>query len=133
MTMAENGRMGLVPKVIGSYKKLMSAHRKETVVSVTIAEVRHVNVTLLTLFTGDNRRRTRTAARFAKYCIPPPFKSEGLCPEKKIGTDRSIAMEMEVDPELIGGLIVEWDDAYRMDLSVASSIKRLEAELLDAF
>ncbi len=42
-------------------------------------------------------------------------------------------MEMKVEPELIGGLIVEWDDAYRMDFSVASSIKRLEAELMDAF
>ena len=55
-----------------------------------------------------------------------------LCTEKKIGADRNITMELKVEPEIIGGLIVEWDDAYRMDLLVASSIKRLEAELMSA-
>lgn len=52
--------------------------------------------------------------------------------EPRIGADRNISMETVIDPEIIGGLIVEWDDAYRMDLSVASSIKRLEAELMSA-
>ena len=37
--MAENGRMNIIPKMSTSYKKLMSAHRKETIVTVTTAKV----------------------------------------------------------------------------------------------
>lgn len=39
VVMAENGRMAMIPKVITAYGKLMTAHRKETVVNVTTAEV----------------------------------------------------------------------------------------------
>jgi len=52
--------------------------------------------------------------------------------KKRVGRDKKIKLDLKVDPELIGGLVVEWDDAYRMDLSVATSIKRLEAEILSA-
>jgi len=102
--MAENGRLNIIPKMIASYKKIMSAHRKETIVTVT------------------------TAKELGK----PDQKQLLASLKKKIGDERNITMEMKVEPEIIGGLIVEWDDAYRMDLSVASSIKRLEAELMSA-
>jgi len=52
--------------------------------------------------------------------------------KRRVGSDKKIKLDMKVDPELIGGLVVEWDDAYRMDLSVVTSIKRLEAEILSA-
>jgi len=37
--MAENGRIKEIPKVIDDYRRIMSASRKETSVSVTTAEV----------------------------------------------------------------------------------------------
>ena len=65
--------MALIPKVIGNYKKLMSAHRKEAVVSVITAQVRHLDVTLLTLLAGVEQTRAKTASRFSKYSYLAAF------------------------------------------------------------
>eukprot|EP00210_Caulerpa_lentillifera_P006401 g6115.t1 len=102
--MAENGRLNVVPKMIVNYKKLMSAHKKETVVSV---------VTAGPLSSNDQKQLADSL-------------------RKKIGVDRKIIMNTKVNPEILGGMILEWDDAYRMDLSVSGSIKRLEKELLNS-
>ena len=48
--------------------------------------------------------------------------------EKKVGTPVNIEFEVEEDPEILGGFILEYD-TYRLDASLRTQFNQLRREL----
>ncbi|XP_064617528.1 ATP synthase subunit O, mitochondrial-like [Liolophura sinensis] len=94
VTMAENGRLNKLQGVLGAYQKMMSAHRGEVTCTVTTAKP---------LDSGNLKDLQSALQGFLK-------KGE------------SLQLECQVDPSLIGGMVVNIGDKY-VDMSMATKIK----------
>merc|ERR1712018_560250 len=96
--MAENGRLPKMNAIIGAFEKLMAAHRGEIICSVTTAKE-----------LDAKNKKDLTAAREA-------FLKKG----------ETLKPNLDVDPSIIGGMIVNIGDRY-VDMSMASKIKAYSA------
>ncbi|KAK6182891.1 hypothetical protein SNE40_010473 [Patella caerulea] len=92
--LAENGRIKKINGVVSAFEKLMSAHRGEVQCVVTTAKP---------LDNASQKEVLTTLQGFVK-------KGE------------SIQLQMNVDPSLIGGMVVTIGDKY-IDMSIASKVK----------
>ncbi|EED15483.1 ATP synthase oligomycin sensitivity conferral protein, putative [Talaromyces stipitatus ATCC 10500] len=103
-TLAENNRLGLLEGVIEKFQTLMSAHKGEIELSITSAQ----------------ELDTKSIQRIEKAVA----KSE-------ISQGKKLKVVTKVNPDVLGGLIVEVGDRT-IDLSVSSKINRLNKALTDA-
>jgi len=102
-TLAENGRLGDVSKVIDMYGELMNASKGEVSAVITSAE---------TLPPAELAQITKQLDSF-------------LEPGQK-----KISLSTKVDPALVSGITVEIGDKY-LDFSVATQLKKLQTLLKD--
>ncbi|KKA16811.1 H(+)-transporting two-sector ATPase, partial [Rasamsonia emersonii CBS 393.64] len=103
-TLAENNRLGLLEGVVEKFATLMSAHRGEIELSITSAQEL------------DNKTIQRIEKAVAK---------------SEYSQGKKLKVVTKVNPDIIGGLIVEIGDRT-IDLSVSSKISRLNKALTDA-
>ncbi|KAF9870154.1 hypothetical protein CkaCkLH20_12388 [Colletotrichum karsti] len=103
--LAENNRLGLLPGVCEKFAEIMSAARGEVELIVTSA-------TQL-----DNRTLNRLESAISKSAY--------------VGQGKKLKVTNQVNPEIVGGLIVEVGDRT-IDLSVSSKIAKLNKLLNDA-
>lgn len=103
-TLAENNRLGLLADVSEKFATLMSAHRGEIELNITSAQEL------------DNK----TISRLEKAVAKSEF-SQG----------KKLKVVTKVNPEIVGGLIVEIGDRT-VDLSVSSKLAKFNKTLTDA-
>ncbi|GCB18625.1 ATP synthase subunit 5, mitochondrial [Aspergillus awamori] len=103
-TLAENNRLGLLEGICDKFSTLMGAHRGEIELNITSAQ----------------ELDTKTVNRLEKAVSKSEF-SQG----------KKLKVVTKVDPELVGGLVVEIGDRT-IDLSVSSKIAKLNKALTDA-
>lgn len=103
-TLAENNRLGLLEGICEKFSTLMGAHRGEIELNITSAQ----------------ELDTKTVNRLEKAVSKSEF-SQG----------KKLKVVTKVDPELVGGLVVEIGDRT-IDLSVSSKIAKLNKALTDA-
>ncbi|GLA21219.1 ATP synthase F0 subcomplex subunit OSCP atp5 [Aspergillus niger] len=103
-TLAENNRLGLLEGICDKFSNLMGAHRGEIELNITSAQ----------------ELDTKTVNRLEKAVSKSEF-SQG----------KKLKVVTKVDPELVGGLVVEIGDRT-IDLSVSSKIAKLNKALTDA-
>ncbi|KAJ3009153.1 ATP synthase F0 subcomplex subunit OSCP atp5 [Thoreauomyces humboldtii] len=103
--LAENGRLDHTDKVLASFKQLLSAYRRE--VSVTVISAKELDAS--------------TAKKL----------SQVLSKSSLIEKDSKIVVSNKVDPNILGGLIIDLGDRT-IDLSVASKINKLNRLLTEA-
>ncbi|EGS23876.1 mitochondrial ATP synthase subunit 5-like protein [Thermochaetoides thermophila DSM 1495] len=104
-TLAENNRLGLLPGVCSKFGELMSAARGEVEMVVTSAQPL------------DNKTLARLEAAVSKSDV--------------VGAGKTLKVKNTVNPDIIGGLIVEVGDRT-VDLSVSSKIAKMNKLLTDA-
>jgi len=102
--MAENGRLGQIFKVADDFRSLVRAHKGHVQATVTSAQD-------LTAEQVDEIKKALSG-----------MLKEG----------QRIELELKVDPEILGGLIVGIDDK-RIDLSVVTRVKRMSHAIRTAF
>ncbi|KAK1996154.1 ATP synthase delta subunit [Colletotrichum falcatum] len=102
--LAENNRLGLLPSITQKFAEIMSAARGEVELVVTSA-------TQL-----DNRTLNRLESAISKSAYA--------------GAGKKLKVTNQVNPDIIGGLIVEIGDRT-IDLSVSSKIAKLNKLLTD--
>ncbi|RAK74567.1 F1F0 ATP synthase subunit 5 [Aspergillus fijiensis CBS 313.89] len=103
-TLAENNRLGLLEGVCEKFATLMGAHRGEVELSITSAQ----------------ELDTKTLNRLERAVSKSEF-SQG----------KKLKVVSKVNPDLLGGLVVEIGDRT-IDLSVSSKIAKLNKALTDA-
>ncbi|KAL4820222.1 ATP synthase delta subunit-domain-containing protein [Aspergillus spinulosporus] len=103
-TLAENNRLGLLNDVVDKFAALMSAHRGEIELSITSAQ----------------ELDAKTLNRLERAVSKSEF-SQG----------KKLKVVSKVNPDIVGGLIVEIGDRT-IDLSVSSKIAKLNKALTDA-
>ncbi|KAJ6011812.1 hypothetical protein N7522_002167 [Penicillium canescens] len=103
-TLAENNRLGSLGGVCEKFATLMSAHRGEIELNITSAQ----------------ELDTKTINRLEKAVAKSEF-SQG----------KKLKVVAKVNPDLLGGLVVEID-GRSIDLSVSSKIAKMNKALTDA-
>ncbi|KAI2784101.1 OSCP-domain-containing protein [Daldinia loculata] len=103
-TLAENNRLGILPGVSEKFGQIMSASRGEIELVVTSAQPL------------DNKTLNRIENAIAKS----PY----------VGQGKKLKVTNQVNPDIIGGLVVEIGDRT-IDLSVSSKIAKLNKLLND--
>ncbi|KAL6237302.1 hypothetical protein BDW75DRAFT_249203 [Aspergillus navahoensis] len=103
-TLAENNRLGMLNDVVDKFAALMSAHRGEIELSITSAQ----------------ELDAKTLNRLEKAVSKSEF-SQG----------KKLKVVSKVNPDIVGGLIVEIGDRT-IDLSVSSKVAKLNKALTDA-
>ncbi|KAG5930461.1 ATP synthase F0 subcomplex subunit OSCP atp5 [Claviceps africana] len=104
-TLAENNRLGLLQGVCVKFGEIMSASRGEVELKVTSAQQL------------DNRTLSRLETAITKSAY--------------VGPGKKLKVTNEVNPDIIGGLVVEVGDRT-IDLSVSSRIAKMNKLLNDA-
>jgi len=103
-TLAENNRLGILPGVCEKYTQIMSAARGEIELKITSAQQ----------LDSKTLNRLETAVSKSQY----------------VGSGKKLKVTNEVNPDVLGGLIVEIGDRT-IDLSVSSKISKLNKLLTD--
>ncbi|KAK9458003.1 OSCP/delta subunit of ATPase [Dipodascopsis uninucleata] len=103
--LAENNRLGLLSDVIGKFDTLMSAYKGEIEATITSAAPL------------DNKTINRIEAAISK--------------SEFVGAGKKLKVSNKVNPEILGGLIVEVGDRT-VDLSVSSKISKLNTLISQA-
>lgn len=103
--LAENGRLDQTEKVIEAYQQLMTAHRGELSVNVTSAK----------------ELDAKTLNRLRDILSKSPLA----------GKAKSLVVNNEVNPTILGGLVIEVGDKT-IDLSISSRITKLNRLLAEA-
>ncbi|EGD93627.1 ATP synthase oligomycin sensitivity conferral protein [Trichophyton tonsurans CBS 112818] len=103
-TLAENNRLGVLQGVCEKFETLMGAYRGEIELNITSAQK----------LDQKTIQRLETAIAKSEY-------SQG----------KKLKVVTKVDPEIVGGLIVEFD-GRTIDLSVSSKLTKLNKALTDA-
>ncbi|KAL3605412.1 ATP synthase F0 subcomplex subunit OSCP atp5 [Fusarium poae] len=103
-TLAENNRLGLIPGVVDKFSTIISAARGEVELTITSAQPL------------DKRtlNRLETAVSKSSY----------------VGQGKKLKVTNEVNPDIVGGLVVEVGDRT-IDLSVSSRIAKMNKLLTD--
>ena len=96
--MAENGRLGRLEGIAKAFSTLMRAHRGQVTAKVTTAKPLDAN----------------------------EMKELNTVLEGFLQKGHQFQLATQVDPELIGGMIIELGDRY-IDLSIASKLKNYSA------
>ncbi|KAK3345327.1 ATP synthase delta subunit-domain-containing protein [Neurospora tetraspora] len=104
-TLAENNRLGLLPGVVSKFSELMSAARGEVEMVVTSAQPL------------DNKTLNRLESAVAKSAY--------------VGSGKKLKVTNKVNPDIIGGLVVEIGDRT-IDLSVSAKLAKMNKLLNDA-
>ncbi|TPX13183.1 uncharacterized protein E0L32_006383 [Thyridium curvatum] len=104
-TLAENNRLGLLEGVCAKFGELMSASRGEVEMTVTSAQAL------------DNKTLNRLETAVAKS----PY----------VGQGKKLKVTNEVNPEILGGLVVNIGDRT-IDLSVSSKLAKMNKLLTDS-
>ncbi|KAL2180025.1 ATP synthase delta subunit-domain-containing protein [Thermothelomyces heterothallicus CBS 202.75] len=104
-TLVENNRLGLLPGVCNKFNELMSAARGEVEMIVTSAQPL------------DNKTLARLENAVSKSSY--------------VGTGKKLKVKNTVNPDIVGGLIVEVGDRT-IDLSVSSKLAKMNKLLTDA-
>ncbi|KAI1275776.1 ATP synthase delta subunit-domain-containing protein [Xylaria sp. FL0933] len=104
-TLAENNRLGLLKGIVDKFGELIAASRGEIELVVTSTQPL------------DNRTLSRLETAVSK--------------SQYVGQGKKLKVRNEVNPEILGGLIVEIGDRT-IDLSVSSKIAKLNKLLTDA-
>ncbi|KAF4970920.1 hypothetical protein FSARC_2116 [Fusarium sarcochroum] len=104
-TLAENNRLGLLPGVVEKFSSIISAARGEVEVTVTSAQAL------------DRRTLNRLETAVSKSAY--------------IGQGQKLKVTNEVNPEIVGGLVVEIGDRT-IDLSVSARIAKMNKLLTDS-
>ncbi|RDD46812.1 ATP synthase subunit O, mitochondrial [Trichoplax sp. H2] len=95
-TLSENNRLGSASEIIEAFSRIMEAHRGE--VRCTITTAKKLN--------NDQLKNVKDSL-------------QGF-----IAKNQKLQIGTEVDPKIIGGMIVDIDDKY-IDMSIASRIKKV--------
>ncbi|KAI0025671.1 putative oligomycin sensitivity conferring protein [Xylariomycetidae sp. FL0641] len=103
-TLAENNRLGLLNGVCEKFSEIMSASRGEIEMKVTSAQQL------------DNKTLNRLESAVAK--------------SQYVGQGKKLKVTNEVNPDIVGGLVVEIGDRT-IDLSVSSKIAKMNKLLTD--
>jgi F-type H+-transporting ATPase subunit O len=103
-TLAENNRLGLIPGVVDKFSTIISAARGEVELTVTSAQAL------------DKRTLNRLETAVAKSSY--------------VGQGKKLKVTNEVNPDIVGGLVVEVGDRT-IDLSVSSRIAKMNKLLTD--
>ncbi|KAF5233415.1 hypothetical protein FAUST_8225 [Fusarium austroamericanum] len=103
-TLAENNRLGLIPGVVDKFSTIISAARGEVELTVTSAQAL------------DKRTLSRLETAVAKSSY--------------VGQGKKLKVTNEVNPDIVGGLVVEVGDRT-IDLSVSSRIAKMNKLLTD--
>ncbi|KAM0503675.1 hypothetical protein ACHAP8_002916 [Fusarium lateritium] len=103
-TLAENNRLGLIPGVVDKFSTIISAARGEVELTVTSAQPL------------DKRTLNRLETAVAKSSY--------------VGQGKKLKVTNEVNPDIVGGLVVEVGDRT-IDLSVSSRIAKMNKLLTD--
>ncbi|KAL7010093.1 ATP synthase F0 subcomplex subunit OSCP atp5 [Cystobasidiomycetes sp. EMM_F5] len=101
--LAENGRLYDTEKVVEGFEQIMSAHRGELEVTITSAET-------LDKATIDRIKKSLDSSKVVKE-----FKS--------------VKVTNKVQPDLLGGLVVDFGADRSIDLSVKARVQKLEGLL----
>ncbi|KAL2185260.1 OSCP-domain-containing protein [Thermothelomyces heterothallicus CBS 203.75] len=104
-TLVENNRLGLLPGVCNKFNELISAARGEVEMIVTSAQPL------------DNKTLARLENAVSKSSY--------------VGTGKKLKVKNTVNPDIVGGLIVEVGDRT-IDLSVSSKLAKMNKLLTDA-
>ncbi|KAM7209516.1 hypothetical protein V8F20_000254 [Naviculisporaceae sp. PSN 640] len=104
-TLAENNRLGLLPGVISKFAELISAAQGEVELVITSAQPL------------DNKTISRLETAIGK--------------SQYVGAGKKLKVTNKVNPEIVGGLVVEVGDRT-IDLSVSSKIAKMNKLLNDA-
>ncbi|KAL2265542.1 hypothetical protein VTJ83DRAFT_6642 [Remersonia thermophila] len=104
-TLAENNRLGLLPGVCTKFAELISAARGEVEMVVTSAQPL------------DNKTLNRLESAVSKSSY--------------VGAGKKLRVKNQVNPDIVGGLIVEVGDRT-IDLSVSSRLAKMNKLLTDA-
>ena len=104
-TLAENNRLGLLPQVVSKFAELMSAARGEVEMTVTSAQAL------------DNKTLSRLESAVSKSSY--------------VGAGKKLKVTNTVNPDIVGGLIVEIGDRT-IDLSVSSKVAKMNKLLQDS-
>ncbi|KAI9092692.1 OSCP/delta subunit of ATPase [Phlyctochytrium arcticum] len=104
-TLAENGRLDQTTKVLAAFEDLMAATRRE--VSVTVVSAKEL----------DAKTTKQLQATLQKSNL--------------VEKDSKLMITNKVDPNILGGLIVDFGDKT-IDLSVASKLSKLNRLLTEA-
>ncbi|KAJ4392832.1 ATP synthase F0 subcomplex subunit OSCP atp5 [Neurospora sp. IMI 360204] len=104
-TLAENNRLGLLPGVVSKFSELMSAARGEVEMVVTSAQPL------------DNKTLNRLESAVTKSAY--------------VGSGKKLKVTNKVNPDIIGGLVVEIGDRT-IDLSVSAKLAKMNKLLNDA-
>ncbi|KAI0974785.1 ATP synthase delta subunit-domain-containing protein [Xylaria arbuscula] len=103
--LAENNRLGLLKNIVDKFAELIAASRGEVELVVTSTQPL------------DNRTLSRLETAVAK--------------SQYVGQGKKLKVRNEVNPDILGGLVVEIGDRT-IDLSVSSKISKLNKLLTDA-
>ncbi|KAI6092821.1 putative oligomycin sensitivity conferring protein [Hypoxylon rubiginosum] len=103
-TLAENNRLGILPGVCEKFGEIISASRGEVELVVTSAQQL------------DNRTLSRLETAVSKSAY--------------VGAGKKLKVTNQVNPEIVGGLVVEIGDRT-IDLSVSSKIAKMNKLLTD--
>ncbi|KAI0181466.1 putative oligomycin sensitivity conferring protein [Hypoxylon sp. FL1284] len=103
-TLAENNRLGILPGVCEKFGEIISASRGEVELVVTSAQQL------------DNRTLSRLETAVSKSAY--------------VGSGKKLKVTNQVNPDIIGGLVVEIGDRT-IDLSVSSKIAKMNKLLTD--
>lgn len=101
--LAENNRLAYFPEMARSFAKMMSAHRKEVLFTVTTA--------------------TELSPQRAKEldAVLRGFVAQGEVP----------VVRHKVEPSILGGVVVDIGEDRYIDMSVATKIKKISALLME--
>ncbi|KAF5026097.1 hypothetical protein F66182_1819 [Fusarium sp. NRRL 66182] len=103
-TLAENNRLGLIPGVVEKFSTIISAARGEVELTVTSAQAL------------DKRTLNRLETAVAKSAY--------------VGQGKKLKVTNTVNPDIVGGLVVEIGDRT-IDLSVSARIAKMNKLLTD--
>ncbi|KAM3182344.1 hypothetical protein ACTXT7_012572 [Hymenolepis weldensis] len=98
--LAENGRLNMLPKVLDTFEQIMVSHRGEVSCVVTTAKPL------------DRATEKELSAALEKFLKP----------------GQKLNLSLNVDPELIGGMIVSIGDKY-VDMSILKKLRSYKAIL----
>ena len=102
--LAENGRLDHTSKIFQAFAQLLSAHRGE--VTVTVTSAKELDQKTLKQLTGSIQKSTL------------------------VDKNAKVTVVTKVDPEILGGLVVEVGDKT-VDMSVSSRITKLNRLLTE--
>lgn len=119
---AENGRLRKLEAIVKSFNAIMSAHRGE--VPCTIVSAKDLDAATAKQLEGVlqsfvQKGQTLHITKTAPFPFSPSFRQGQR------------AVDLEVDPSIMGGLIINIGDKY-VDMSLATKFRRFESVISQA-